>query len=82
MNEQGEWIEILSGPKFAKLPRLIKDGCWERGLKLEMEVDKGWIRETVRIKVTGPAVRVNDFKRAVYWAIESYRNQGQTKTNA
>lgn len=73
--EQAEWIEVFKAPKFARLPTFIKDECWKRGLRVDMEVTKGWIRESVRIKVSGDKTKVHDFRSAMYYALESFNSE-------
>lgn len=74
MSEQAEWVEIFTAPRFAGLSGAIKDGCWKRGLKLDISIDKGWVRETIRIKVTGDKIKLHDFRTSVYCALAAYNS--------
>jgi len=64
--------EILVGPRWAKLPRFVRDECFRRGLDLTIDVEKGWIRESVRVEVKGDKANVDDFKRDLYAAMEHF----------
>ena len=60
------WTEIITAPRWGQLPKAFRNMCWERGLSLEIEVDQGWIMETIRIRVSGPEAKVSRFKNAFY----------------
>lgn len=66
------WTEILVGPRWAGLPGFLKDQCWALGLTPEIDVDKGFIRETVRVRVTGDDRAVEQLKTAVYASLDAY----------
>jgi len=62
-----EYKQVFEAPRRAGLSRFIKDECFKRGLNLELDVDKGWVRETVRVHITGPELDV----RPLVYALES-----------
>lgn len=64
--------EILVAPRWAKLPRFVKDECFRRGLDLAIDVEKGWIREVARVEIKGDKANVDGFKRDLYAAMEHY----------
>ena len=74
------WRSYIEGPRFAAFPKAIKNACWERSLKIHMEVDKGWIRETVRFEITGPSSKVRELQRAIDAGIDEYNNRGKENT--
>jgi hypothetical protein len=66
------WIDVFEGPRWLRIPKFLKDECWERHLKIEIEVDKGLIRETVRFDISGPLEKVERLKGDAYAAIQAY----------
>lgn len=72
---QGKWVDVLGAPRWAGLSSFIKDECWRRGVELQIEIEKGWIRETSRIKITGPEETVTRLKRDVYAAMDGYNDR-------
>lgn len=52
---------VIEGPRWAGIPRYIKNLCHIMDLKLDMEVDKRWLCETVRYNVEGSLEKVNEF---------------------
>lgn len=71
---EAEWVEVFETPRLARLPSFIKNACREGSLKLEISVDKGWFRETVRVKVTGPYLRLRALKWAIYSVIDDWKS--------
>lgn len=66
--------DIVEGPRWAGVSTFIKDECWARGLDLKIEIDKGWILETVRIEITGDDAAVQKFHRELYASLEAYNS--------
>lgn len=52
---------VIQAPKFAKVPTAIRNRAWEVGLSLQIEVESGFLRETIRYAVTGEDDLVNQF---------------------
>lgn len=66
---------VIHGPRFAGIPKFIKNECWKRGLSLEIQEDKGWIRETVRFAVSGEDEAVKEFEDVFWMTLKSYNQQ-------
>ena len=64
------WVEA---PKFANVPTFLKNLAWQLGIDIEIEVDKGWLRETVRFKVEGDEMKVKKFISVFNQAAEEYQ---------
>jgi len=67
--------EIVTGPRWAGASTFIKDAAFGYGLKLTIEIDKGWIRETIRFQVEGDDGKVERFKRDLHEAMEDYQKR-------
>jgi len=63
----------VEAPKFAYVPTFLKNTAWQLGLKIEIEVDKGWLRETIRFKVEGDENKLKTFKINLEKAIQEYQ---------
>lgn len=72
-----EWRGWVRGLRLADLPSFIKTACWERGLPVELDIDKGWIRETVRFKVQGSAEQLKELGDYFNAAVTKYNNRGE-----
>lgn len=70
-----EWRHIIEGPRWARFPSYLKDECWERGLKLSLDVDKGFIRETVRFEVSGSQDAVDSFRKHILVAVNLWNHK-------
>jgi hypothetical protein len=64
------WVEA---PKFANVPTFLKNLAWQLGINIEIEVEKGWFRETVRFKVEGEETKVKKFFSVFNQAAEEYQ---------
>ena len=64
------WVEA---PKFANVPTFLKNLAWQLGINIEIEVEKGWLRETVRFKVEGEETKVKKFISVFNQAAEEYQ---------
>jgi hypothetical protein len=67
--------EIVTGPRWAGASTFIKDAAFGYGLKLTIEIDKGWLRETIRFEVEGDDSKVDKFKRDLHEAMEDYQRR-------
>lgn len=52
---------VYEAPRWAGVSCYLKDQAFLLGVQLEIEVEKGWIRENGRFRVTGPADKVDQF---------------------
>ena len=68
------WNSFIEGPRWAGASKVIKNLAWMLGLELDMEVDNGWIRETIRFKVSGPLSKVENFRDSIVNAVENYNS--------
>jgi len=71
--------DIIEAPRWAGVQKLIRDLAWEYNLKLDLQVDKGWLRETVRLSVEGDDQKVINFKRYLYASLEYYQRRVEGK---
>lgn len=67
--------DIFEAPRWAGGQSLVKSLAWGYGLKLDMDVDKGWLRETVRFHVEGDDQKVANFKRDLHASFENYQKR-------
>ena len=65
---------VVEGPKCAKLGSFLKDEAFMLALDIELDVDRGWFRETVRYKVTGLRSKVLTFSDRVRASLKAYYN--------
>ena len=74
MNERtGTLKSYVEGPKWAAFPKFLKDVCFMYDLKvIYMDIDKGWIRETVRFKVEGSESNLRRLQKAIEIGVEEY----------
>ncbi len=70
---------IIEAPRWAGLQTLVRDLAWGYGLKLDLQADKGWIRETVRFMVEGDDRKVANFRRDLYASLEDYQRRVEGK---
>jgi len=73
----GERIGILSncveGPRWAAFPKFLRDACFMYDLNIiQMDIDKGWVRETVRFKVEGTESNLRRLQKAIEIGVEEY----------
>ena len=66
---------VCEAPRWANVPSFLRDQAWNLGLKIEVEVDKGWIRERVRFRIEGEPEKVNEFLSRFKEAGEQYNSQ-------
>jgi hypothetical protein len=70
--------DYIEGPRWANIPSFLKKLCWEMDLELKLEVDKGWIRETVFFTVTGEHEVVELFGGRFRESIKAYNSRMST----
>ena len=70
--EEASIKTTCEGPRWACIPEFIKNLAFELDLKCDIDVDKGWIRENIRFKVSGAAAGVLAFKRVFEKAFKQY----------
>ena len=69
----GTLKSYVEGPRWAGFPKFLKDACFMYDLKIvQMDIDKGFIRETVRYKVEGTESNLMRLKKAIEISIEEY----------
>ncbi len=54
VEDQFSFKGVVEAPRFARFPTFLRDMCFQEGLDLRIEVEKHWVRETVRYEVSGP----------------------------
>lgn len=73
--EKVTYIDTWSAPRWANVESFVRDQCWALGLTVEIEVDKGWILERGRYRVTGAQAMIDEFRRRGRLAAEQYARQ-------
>lgn len=63
---------IIEAPRWAGVPSALRDIAFMEGVDLKLDIDKGWVRETVRFSVTGESDFVRRFVRALSASINAY----------
>lgn len=72
---EGTLKSMIEAPRWAGASKFIKNLAWELGLELQIEVDKGFIRETVRYKVSGTESKLRNFQRIFEQSCAEYQNR-------
>ncbi len=72
MSDEPTFAGYIEAPRWAGFPAFMRNECWLRGLKLEMEVEKGWLRESVRYRVKGNADDLSKLVGDIRDAIKRY----------
>ncbi len=67
--------EVVVAPRFARVPTFIRDMAFILGLDLSIEVEKHFIRETVRFRVEGDEGKVGRFRTALAEAMSEYNSR-------
>ncbi len=69
----GTLKSYVEGPKWAAFPKFLRDACFMYELKIiHMDVDKGWIRETVRFEVEGTESNLRRLHKTIALGVEEY----------
>jgi len=55
----GQYKNWIESPKWASVPLFIKNLAFDLDLELQIEVDKGFIRETTHFKVNGEDKKID-----------------------
>ena len=71
----GTLKSYVEGPKWADFPGFLKKICFGNDLKLEMDIDKHWISETVYFKITGPESMLIAVEKIINETIKDYNAQ-------
>ena len=75
MNDIVRTKGFAQGPRWASFPTFLKNECFLLDLKCKIEVEKGFLKETVRWTVEGPEDKVDQLKDNVTAAIEQWNNK-------
>lgn len=59
-------------PRWAKFPSFLRELCFRLNLKLDIDVDKGFIRETTYFTVEGTENELLIFEKIFNEAIKDY----------
>ena len=62
----------VEGSRWAMVPRFLRDRCFTLGIDLEMDIDKGLIRENVRFTIKGPESKLRRLMRELKEGIDEY----------
>jgi hypothetical protein len=74
------WRDVVEGPRWAAFPSFLRDECWKRDLdNVKIEVEKGWVRETVRFDISGPDDAIASLQRDIESVMVAYNNRGADK---
>jgi hypothetical protein len=63
---------MIEAPRFAGVPRFIRDLAFASNITVDLTVDKGWLTESIRLTAEGPQVRVEQFRRSLQKALDAY----------
>lgn len=66
---------VYEAPRWAGVASWLKDEAFLAGLDLHIEVEKGWLRERGRFRVSGPPEVVDDFMDLFDRAGRAYNDQ-------
>ena len=66
---------VYEAPRWADVASWLQDEAFLAGLDLHIEVEKGWLRERGRFRVTGHPEDVDDFMDRFYRAGCAYNDQ-------
>lgn len=73
MGENKETLRVCAcGPRWAKFPSYLRDVAWMSGMNIKIEVEKGWIMESVRFEVKGTHSEMEWFARQLDSSIKEY----------
>jgi len=62
----------MTAPRFARIPSFMKTLAWELGVTLDIDVDKFFLRETIRFQACGDSEKVERFADALNKAIDEW----------
>lgn len=72
MERAGTLKSYVEAPRWAKFPDFLKNYCFIKGLELELDIDKHFIRETIRFKISGSESELQRVKKVIEESIEEY----------
>lgn len=73
------WREIIVVPRWGRFPAFLKDICFIRPVKLTIDVEKGWLWETVRFEIQGDGREVDAIRHLVKDAVDDYNKRVSRK---
>lgn len=62
----------IEAPRWAKLPTFLRELAWRLDCEIEVQSEKGWIRETVMFEVRGTEEKLVAFKQNLEKATAEY----------
>jgi hypothetical protein len=68
---------IIEAGRWTGIPKFLKDVCFFNDVKLIMDIDKGWLTETVRYQISGDSKAVNSVRDDIREALEFYETGGK-----
>jgi hypothetical protein len=69
----GTLKSYIEAPRWAAFPKFLKDECFMLNLKIvRLDIDKGWVRETVRFEIEGGESDLLRFKRSLEASVKEY----------
>ena len=63
---------VSSAPRWAKLPTFLRNQAWALHLELTLEVEKHWLSETIRGRVTGNQADIERFMEIYNKSVDAY----------
>lgn len=64
---------IARGPRWIGLPSFLRNIAHVHGLKITMDIDKGWFKETVRYTLAGPLKELKQAEWKIDAAVKEYK---------
>jgi hypothetical protein len=64
--------QIITGPRWAGVSTFLKDEAFALGLEIKLDIDKGWISETIRCECRGEPDKIMRMASIVDTAIADY----------
>ena len=58
--------------RWAKFPIFIKNVCFLNDVEVILDIDKGFIRETIRVEITGEKLKVKKVARIIETSVKKY----------
>lgn len=59
-------------PRWAGFPAFLRRLCLVHDASVEMEIDKGWIRETVAYRIKGPIAKIVTIQQEIEQSAREY----------
>jgi len=67
----------IEGPRWAGLSTFLRNEAYRLNLELTLDIEKGWIRETVRFEVNGPTEKIKLFFKQIEVALNDLNKEDQ-----